>query len=74
MLPIGELEYQKAKTYIRKYDLKTLRWLHLAVMANNGIPIIATEDKDFDRTNVNRIWLDKHNLSVKLNKDLNNAN
>ena len=59
VLPIGVLEYQKAKTYIIKYSLKPSDALHLAVMDNNNIGVIATEDTDFDSTHVKRIWIKK---------------
>ena len=57
ILPIGELEYHKAKVYIERYNLKPSDALHLAVMDNNGITIIATEDEDFDKTHIKRKWL-----------------
>ncbi|RLI78868.1 PIN domain nuclease [Archaeoglobales archaeon] len=57
LLPIGELEYHKAKIHIKRYNLKPSDALHLAVMDNNGIATIATEDADFDRTHIKRIWL-----------------
>ena len=39
------------------YNLKPSDALHLAVMDNNGITIIATEDEDFDKTHIKRTWL-----------------
>ncbi len=56
LLPLGELEYHKAKIYIKRYNLKPSDALHLAVMDNNGITTIATEDVDFDKTHIKRIW------------------
>jgi len=64
LLPIGGLEYHKAKIYIRRYNLKPSDALHLAVMDNNGIATIATEDTDFDRTHIKRIWL-SHQMETR---------
>ncbi len=57
VLPLGLEEYLKAKEYMVRYRLKPSDALHLAVMDSNGLQVIATEDKDFDRTHVKRIWL-----------------
>ena len=57
ILPLGLEEYMKAEKYIVKYGLKPSDALHLATMDNNGIQLIATEDKDFDNTHVKRIWV-----------------
>ncbi len=58
VLPLGLEEYLKAKEHMVRYRLKPSDALHLAVMDNNGLQVIATEDKDFDRTHVKRIWID----------------
>jgi len=58
ILPLGLEEYLKAKEYMVKYRLKPSDALHLAVMDSNGLQVIATEDKDFDRTHVKRIWIE----------------
>lgn len=57
VLPLGEMEYVKAKRFMLTYNLKPSDAIHLAVMDNHGISTIITEDKDFDKTHVKRIWL-----------------
>ncbi|CAB50206.1 type II toxin-antitoxin system VapC family toxin [Pyrococcus abyssi] len=57
VLPIGLMEYLKAKENILKYNLKPSDAIHLAVIENNGIQAIVTEDEDFDRVPIKRIWL-----------------
>ena len=57
ILPLSLEEYIKAREYIVKYKLKPSDALHLAVMDNNGIPVIATEDKDFEHTHVKKLWI-----------------
>ncbi len=58
ILPVGEQEYTVLKKYVREYNLNPSDAIHLAVMSNNNINIIATEDKDFDKTHVKRIWIE----------------
>ncbi|MGQ4892990.1 MAG: type II toxin-antitoxin system VapC family toxin [Candidatus Njordarchaeia archaeon] len=57
IIPLTELEYVRSKTYMLKYRLKPSDAIHLAAMDKEGIPLIATEDKDFNKTHVKRIWL-----------------
>ncbi|ALM74457.1 type II toxin-antitoxin system VapC family toxin [Thermococcus barophilus] len=57
VLPIGLMEYLKAKENILRYNLKPSDALHLAVIENNGIQAIVTEDKDFDKIPIKRIWI-----------------
>lgn len=57
VLPLCLEEYVRAREYMVKYKLKPSDALHLAVMDNNSIPIIATEDKDFDHTHIRRLWI-----------------
>ena len=57
VLPLCLEEYVRAREYMVKYKLKHSDALHLAVMDNNSIPIIATEDKDFDHTHIRRLWI-----------------
>jgi len=57
ILPLSLEEYIKAREHIIRYNLKPSDALHLAVMDSNGIQVIATEDKDFDRTHVKRLWI-----------------
>ena len=57
ILPIGTLEYIKAKEYVLKYNLKPSDAIHLAVIENYGLQAIVTEDEDFDRVPIKRVWL-----------------
>lgn len=57
VLPLGVTEYAKAKGYMLRYNLKPSDAIHLAAIDNNGIQAIATEDTDFDRTHIKRIWV-----------------
>ncbi len=56
ILPLGVVEYVRAKKYMLKYRLEPSDAIHLAVIDNNGVQVIATEDRDFDRTHVKRTW------------------
>ena len=49
VLPIGLEDYLKAKENILKYNLKPSDAVHLAVIENNGLQAIVTEDRDFHR-------------------------
>jgi len=58
ILNIGEREYMLAVKYILEYMLKPSDAIHLAVMKNNNIDIIVSEDKDYDKIqDTKRIWL-----------------
>jgi len=57
ILPIGLEEYLKAKENILKYNLKPSDAIHLAVIENNGLQAIVTEDKDFHRVPIKVIWV-----------------
>jgi len=57
ILPIGLEEYLKAKENILKYNLKPSDAIHLAVIENNGLQAIVTEDKDFQRVPIKVIWI-----------------
>jgi len=56
IIPLGEAEYTKGKEHMLKYGLKPSDAIHLAAMDNNGIQAIATEDKDYDKTHIRRLW------------------
>ncbi|MHA1616194.1 MAG: type II toxin-antitoxin system VapC family toxin [Candidatus Njordarchaeales archaeon] len=58
ILPLRELEYFTAKRHIIKYNLNPSDAIHLATIDNYGLNAIVTEDKDFDRTHVKRLWID----------------
>ncbi len=57
ILPIGLEEYLKAKENILKYNLKPSDAIHLAVIENNGLQAIVTEDKDFQKVPIKVIWI-----------------
>lgn len=57
ILSLGNMEYLKAREYILKYNLKPSDALHMAVIDNYNLQAIATEDSDYDRTHVKRIWV-----------------
>ncbi len=59
VLPLTLEEYLRAKKHILEYGLPPSDALHLAVMDSNGIGVIATEDADFDKTHVKRLWIGK---------------
>ncbi len=56
ILPIGIDEYITAKRLMSQYGLKPSDAIHVATMINNGLQAIATEDADFDKVGVKRIW------------------
>lgn len=56
ILTLGSAEYSLAIKHIEKYGLKPSDAIHLATLDLNGIHIIATEDADFDKTHVERLW------------------
>jgi len=58
ILDITKNEYEKAKELILKYNLKPSDALHVAVMLNNEIEIILSEDHEFDRVSeIRRKWI-----------------
>jgi len=57
ILPIGLDEYLKAKTIMVKYKLKPSDSIHVATILNNGLQAIASEDEDFDKTGIKRLWI-----------------
>ncbi len=56
VLPIGLMEYLKARENILKYKLRPSDAIHLAVIENNGLQAIVTEDEDFENIPVKIIW------------------
>ena len=58
ILPIRKEDYDKAKELILQYNLKPSDAFHVAIMLNNSISKIISEDKDFDRIKkIERVWL-----------------
>ncbi|MCD6324599.1 MAG: type II toxin-antitoxin system VapC family toxin [Desulfurococcales archaeon] len=57
LLPIGEDEFNEAAKAVRDYGMKPSDALHYGAMRTRGIPLIASEDSDFDGLpEVKRIW------------------
>ena len=58
ILPIRKEDSDKAKELILQYNLKPSDAFHVAIMLNNSISKIISEDKDFDRIKeIERLWL-----------------
>ena len=57
VLPITLEDYLKARENILKYNLKPSNAIHLAVIENNGIQAIVTEDTDFYKVPIKVIWV-----------------
>jgi len=58
ILPITLNDYLTAKEIILKYSLRPSDALHAAVIQNNGLQAIVSEDEDFDRLPLKRLWLE----------------
>ncbi len=55
---LGEDEYNYAVKALVEYNLRPSDALHLGVMESNGINIIISEDREFDRVPmVKRLWI-----------------
>ena len=58
VLPITMKEYERAKEIMRKYSVKPSDAFHIAVMLNNSINVILSEDKELDKVaEIKRIWI-----------------
>jgi len=58
IVSLGEEEYRYAADLLGKYDLKPSDALHLGAMLHDGITLIASEDRGFDRVReVRRLWI-----------------
>lgn len=58
ILELGEEEYEHASKLIVEYRLKPSDSLHIGAMLNNGINVIVSEDKEFDKIKqIKRRWL-----------------
>ena len=58
VLPLTINEYRRAREVMLRYSLNPSDALHVAVMLNNSIRRILSEDTDFDRVKeVERVWL-----------------
>ncbi len=59
ILNLGEDEYDHATKLLAKHNLKPSDALHLGVMVNNGITLIVSEDREFDKVpTVKRLWME----------------
>ncbi|MCD6196689.1 MAG: type II toxin-antitoxin system VapC family toxin [Staphylothermus sp.] len=58
ILELGEEEYEHASKLIVEYRLKPSDSLHIGAMLNNGINVIVSEDKEFDKIKqIKRVWI-----------------
>ena len=51
-------DYLTAREIILKYGLRPSDALHIATIQNNGLQAIVSEDEDFDRLPLKRLWLE----------------
>jgi len=58
ILELGEEEYEHASKLMIEYKLKPSDSLHIGAMLNNGINVIVSEDKEFDKIKqIKRVWI-----------------
>jgi len=57
VLSIGLSEYIGAKKQMKEYELKPSDSIHVAKIESYGLQALATEDEDFDRVGIKRIWV-----------------
>lgn len=57
LLPLGLEEYLEAKKLIKQYNLKPSDALHAATILTNKLDAIVSEDKEFERIGLKRIWI-----------------
>ena len=57
MLSLGLEAYLEARKYMVKYGLKPSDSIHAATVEVFGLQAIASEDRDFDRIGIKRLWL-----------------
>ena len=58
VLPVTFNDYLTAKEIILKYSLRPSDALHIATIQNNGLQAIVSEDDEFDRLPLKRLWLE----------------
>ncbi|WP_297499516.1 type II toxin-antitoxin system VapC family toxin [Thermococcus sp.] len=58
VLPVTFNDYLATREIILKYNLRPSDALHIAVIQNNGLQAIVSEDEDFDRLSLKRLWLE----------------
>ncbi len=59
VLPVGLSEYLRSRELVVKYGLKPSDSIHVATIESHGLQAIATEDEDFDKVGVKRLWIRK---------------
>ncbi len=57
VISIGLSEYIGAKKLMKEYGLNPSDSIHLATIEGYGLQAIATEDEDFDKVEIKRIWI-----------------
>ena len=57
LLPIGAELYPFFRLYIIKFGLKPSDALHAATVKRYRLDAIASEDRDFERVGIKKIWL-----------------
>ena len=58
ILNLSEDGYSHAAKILTEYGLKPLDALHLGAMINNGITLVASEDKEYDKVpTIKRLWM-----------------
>lgn len=58
VISLGEDEYRLASKFLVEHNLKPSDALHLGTMIGNGINLIISEDREFDRVQaVKRLWI-----------------
>jgi len=57
VLVLGLETYLEAKKYMVKYGLKPSDSIHAATVEVFGLQAIASEDRDFDKISIKRLWL-----------------
>jgi len=58
VLNLAEREYQVAVEVVKKHEVRPSDALHVGAMKINGIELIASEDRDFDKIEeIKRLWL-----------------
>ncbi len=56
VLPLSLETYLEARKYMVKYGLKPSDSIHAATVEVFGLQAIASEDRDFDKTDIKRLW------------------
>ncbi len=57
VLPLSLESYLEAKKYMVRHGLKPSDSIHAATVEVFGLQAIASEDRDFDKIDIKRLWL-----------------